>query len=111
MLKIIVSIGVIFLLIVIFARHTHICTGGKLMQGCHKILWPWSKKVTLTVGGERSYCCLNCLKRDISLYTGEGGEQFVSHSQGSKDREGLGGNPKAGAAGVQRRESYPLHRR
>lgn len=68
MVKIILIIAVLTIIAaLLIRRNTYVCSGGRIMQGCGKILYPWSKRIKVPYG--KGYCCMECLKRDIDLVT------------------------------------------
>jgi hypothetical protein len=43
------------------------------MQGCGRLLFPWTKKIKLADFG--SYCCVDCFKRDLDLFSAKGSSE------------------------------------
>lgn len=99
-MKYLVAGLVILLFVGVIIKNTHLCTGGKLMRGCYKVLFPWSKRIKITLGDQTSYCCMECLKRDIVLYSGEG-EDLGAFYQAKGTASGCAGRTReAATAGV-----------
>lgn len=59
----------VFILSLLLFHSIKICEGGKIMQGCGKLLFPWTPKIKFTDG---TYCCMSCFQRDIDLLSSEG---------------------------------------
>lgn len=68
--QILLLTAVALVIILLFLRSIKICEGGKIMQGCGKLLFPWSKKVKIK--GFDTYCCEDCFKRDLELFSSKG---------------------------------------
>ena len=70
--QILLIILAIITLLLLFLHSTKICEGGRIMQGCGKLLFPWTKKYKIP--GFDNYCCEACFKRDFELVAMEGTE-------------------------------------
>lgn len=63
-LKIFVAL-ILLVGLILLLKSIKICEGGKIMQGCGRLLFPWSFKIKI----EGGYCCKKCFMRDYELYS------------------------------------------
>lgn len=88
---IIVGVIVFILLLLIFFHSIKICEGGKILQGCGKLLFPWSKKYKIP--GFNSYCCEECYKRDLNLFSIDENPKLNIKFTEKEEKHGLSRDP------------------